>query len=98
MSCVSAYFCFRTFRVETWPVLLTIRVQLVRVEGQSAVVLVIRDAVVVVIVVTSVSLAVLVMVGLVGVGDVRAVVQVVLVSILIDVLVAVALVSHAIVI
>lgn len=85
-------------RVETWHILLTIRVQLVRVEGQSAVVLVIRDAVVVIIMVTGVSLAILVMVSLVGVGNVWAVVQVVLVSIFINVLIAVTLVSHTVII
>lgn len=90
--------CALKLRVETWHILLTIRVQLVRVEGQSAVVLVIRDAVVVIIMVTGVSLAILVMVSLVGVGNVWAVVQVVLVSIFINVLIAVTLVSHTVII
>ena len=77
---------------------LTIRVQLIRVEGQSAVVFVIRDAIVVIIMVTGVSLAIFVMVSLVGIGDVWAVIQVVLVSVLINVLVTVTLVSHSVII
>ena len=44
--------------------------------------------------VAGVALAVLVVISLVGVGDVRTVVQVVLVTVLVDVLVAVALVPH----
>lgn len=80
------------------PTLLTIRVQLIRIERQPAVVFIIRDAIVVVIMVTGVTFAILVMVSLVGVGNIRAVVQVVLVSILINVLIAVALVSHAVII
>lgn len=77
---------------------LTIGIQLIGVRGQPAVVLVVGDTIVVVVVVTGVSLAVLVVVGLVGVGDVRAVVQVVLVSVLVDVLVAVTLVAHAVIV
>lgn len=75
---------------------LTIRVQLIRVKGQSAVVFVIRNAIIVIVVVAGVTLAILVVVCLVGVGDVGAVVQVVLVTILVNVLVIVALVSYAI--
>lgn len=80
------------------PIALTIGVNLVRIMCQSAIVLVVWDAVIIVIVVTRISLAVLVVIGLIGVGDVRAVVQVVLVSVLINVLVAVTLVSHTVVI
>jgi len=79
-------------------ILPTIRVQLIRIEDQSAVVFVIRDAIIVVVVVTSISLAILVMVNLVSVGDVWAVVQIVLVSVLINVLVTVTLVSHTVII
>lgn len=75
---------------------LTIRVHLIRVEGQPAVVLVVRNAVIIVIMVASVALAILVVVSLVGIGYVGAVVQVVLVTILVNVLVVVALVSYAI--
>lgn len=46
--------------------------------------------------VASVTLAILVVVCLVGIGDVGAVVQVVLVTVLVNVLVAVALVSNKI--
>jgi len=86
------------FRAETWPILPTISIQLVWVEGQSAVVLVVGDAIIVVIMVAGVSLAVLVVVSLVGIRDVRAVVQVVLVSVFIDVLVAVTLVSDTVIV
>lgn len=87
-----------SFRAGRWLNLHTIRVQLVRIEGEPTVVLVIRDAIIIIIVVTGVSLSILVMVSLVGVRDVWAIVQIVLVSILIDVLVAVTLVSYAVVI
>lgn len=53
---------------------LTIRVELIRVKCQSAVVFVIRNAVIVVIMIASVSLAILVVVYLVGVRNVGAVV------------------------
>lgn len=78
--------------------MLTIRIQLIGIESQSTVVFVIGDAIIVIVMVAGVPFAVLVMVGLVGIRDVWAVVQVVLVSILVDVLVAVALVSHTVVI
>lgn len=77
---------------------LTIRILLIRVEGQSAVVLFIRDTIIVIIMVTGVSLAVLVVISLIGIGNVWTVVQIVLMSILIDVLVAITLVSHTIII
>ena len=77
---------------------LTIRIQLIGVKDQPAVVLVVRDTIIVVVMVAGISLAVLVVVGLVGIGDVGAVVQVVLVSVLIDVLVTVTLVAHAVVV
>lgn len=53
---------------------MTIRVQLVPVGHQSAVVPVVRDTVVVIVMVTDVSLPVLVMVCLVAIGDVGTVV------------------------
>lgn len=77
---------------------LTIGVDLVRVEGQSAVIFLIWDPVIVIIVVAGISFSVFVVVGLVSVGDVGAVVQVILVAVLINVLVAVTLVSHTVVI
>lgn len=87
-----------SFRVRGWLILHTVRVQLVGIEGEPAVVLVVRYAIIIIIVITSVSLSVLVVVSLVGVRDVWAIVQIVLVSVLIDVLVAVTLVSYTIVI
>lgn len=69
---------------------LTVRVQLVPVGHQSAVVPVVRDTVVVIVMVAGVSLPVVVMVGLVAVGDVRTVVERVLVAVLVDVIVVVA--------
>ena len=76
----------------------TVRIQLVFVGYQSAVVLVIRNAVVVVIEVAGISFAVLVVVGLIGIGYVGTVVQVVLMSVLIYVLVIVARISNLIII
>lgn len=73
---------------------LTVRVQLVPVGHQSAVVPVIRYTVVVIIVVAGVSLPVLVVVSLVAVGDVGTVVQRVLVAILVDVIAVITHVSH----
>lgn len=75
---------------------LTIRVQLIGVKHQSTVVFFIRNAIIVIVMVAGITLAIFVVVCLVGIGDVGAVVQVILVTILINVLVVVALVSHAI--
>lgn len=75
---------------------LTIRVQLIRVKGQPAVVFFIWDAIIVVVMVAGITFTILVVVGLVGVGDVRAVVHVVLVTVFVNVLVVVTFVSHAI--
>lgn len=75
---------------------LTIGVLLVRVGHESAVVPVVGNAVVVIVMVTGVSLAIFVMVGLVGIGHIGTVVQVVLVAVLIDILVVVASVSNAV--
>lgn len=66
------------------------------VEGESAVVFVVRHTIIVIVVITGISFAVLVVVNLVGVGDVRTVVKVVLMAILIDVLVVVTLVSNVV--
>lgn len=78
--------------------LFTIRVQLIFVGHQSAVVFLIRDPIVVIVEITSVSLAVFVVVGLVGVGYVGAVIQVVLVSVFINVLIVVTLVTNSVII
>lgn len=75
---------------------LTIRVQLIRVKGQPAVVFFIWDAIIVVVMVAGITFTILVVVGLVGVGDVRAVVHVVLVTVFVNVLVVVTFVSDAI--
>lgn len=64
--------------------------------NQSAVVFLIRDAVIIIIVVASISFTILVVISLVSIGDVRAVVQVVLVTVLIDILVAVTFVSNTV--
>lgn len=77
---------------------LTVRVQLVCVGRQSAVVPVVRDSVIVVIVVTGIPFAILVVVSLVRVGHVGAVVLVVLMAVFIDVLVVIALVSNQVII
>ena len=57
---------------------------------------IVRNAIIVIIVVAGVTLAIFVVVCLVGVGDVGAVVQIVLVTVLVNVLVVVALVSYAV--
>lgn len=75
---------------------LTIRIQLIWIENQSAVVFFIRDAIIIIIVVTGITFTILVVVSLVRIGDVRAVVKVVLVTVLIDILVAVTFVSNAV--
>lgn len=76
----------------------TVRVQLVLVGSQSAIVLVIRYAIIVVIIVARVPFTVLVVVSLVGIGHIGTVVQVVLMAILIDVLVVVTLISHQVIV
>ena len=77
---------------------LTIRVQLVRVGCQPAVVLVVRYTIIIIIIVTSVSFAILVMVSLVGVGHIWTVVQVVLMAVFINVLVIVTLISNQVIV
>lgn len=67
---------------------------MVRIGHEPAVVLVIRNAVIVIIMVTGVSLAVFVVVSLVGVGHIGTVVQVVLVAIFINILIVVTGVSN----
>lgn len=78
--------------------ILTIRVQLVSVGCQSAVVPVVRYAIIIIIIVTCVSFAILVVVSLVGVGHVGTVVQVVLMAVFIDVLVIVTLISNQVIV
>lgn len=69
---------------------------MIRVKDQSTVVFFIRNAVIVIIMVTGITLAIFVVVCLVGIGDVGAVVQIILVTIFINVLIVVTLVSYAI--
>lgn len=73
---------------------LTIGVLLVGIGHEPAVVPVVRNAVIVIVMVAGVSLAVFVVVGLVGVGYVGTVVQVVLVAIFINILIVVTGVSN----
>lgn len=68
------------------------------VRHQSAVVLVIRDSIIIVVKITSISFPIFVMVGLVGVGDVRTIIQAVLVPVLINILIVVALVTNSVII
>lgn len=82
--------------IEHSDVKLTIRIQLIRIGNQSAVVFIIRNAVIVVIIVASISFTILVVISLVSIRDVRAVVQVVLVTVLINILVAVTFVSNTV--
>lgn len=73
---------------------LTIGVLLVGIGHEPAVVPVIRNAVIVIVMVAGVSLAVFVVVGLVGIGYIGTVVQVVLVAIFINILIVVTGVSN----
>ncbi len=65
---------------------------------QSAVVLVIRDSIIIIIKITSISFPIFVMVGLVGIGNVGTIIQAVLVAVLINVLIVVALVTNLVII
>jgi low affinity Fe/Cu permease len=76
----------------------TVRVFLVWVEHKPTVVPVIWNTIIVIIRVAGIALAVVVMVSLVGVGDVWAVVLVVLVAVIIYVLIVVTLVSNEIIV
>lgn len=78
--------------------ILTIRVQLIGVGCQSAVVLLVRYTIIIIVVVTCVSFAILVMVSLIGVGHIGTVVQVVLMAVFINVLVIVTLISNQVIV
>lgn len=82
----------------SYDLILTIWVLLVRVVSEAAVVPVIWDTVIVIIGITGVSFTILVVVSLVSIGDVRAVVLVVLVAIFIYVLIVVTLVTNKVII
>lgn len=73
---------------------LTIRISLVGIKFQSAVIPVIRNTIIIIIEIAGITLAVLIVVGLVGIGNVGTVVQIVLVTILIDILIVVTFVTH----
>lgn len=81
-----------------WIDILTIRVQLVCIGCQSAVVPVIRYTIVVIIRVTCVPFAIFVVVSLVGVGHIGTVVLVVLMTIFINVLVIITVISDQVVV
>lgn len=69
---------------------------MIRVGNQSAVIFVIRNAVIVIIMVTGITFSIFVMVSLIGVGHIGAVIKVILVAIFIYVLVVVTLVTYAV--
>lgn len=76
--------------------ILTISVQLLWVESQSTVIFIIRDTIIIIIIITSISFAIFVMVSLVGIGNIRAVVQVVLMTIFVNILIAVTFISYTV--
>lgn len=78
------------------PSTITIGILLVRIGHKSAVVPVIRNAIIVIIMVTGISLAIFVMVSLVGIGHIGTVVQVVLVAVFINILIVVTGISNAV--
>lgn len=78
--------------------MITIRVQLVLVGNQSAVISIFRDAVIIIIVIASISFPISIVVSLVSIGYVWAVIHVILMSIFIYVLVVIALVPNEIII
>lgn len=83
---------------DSYDLVLTIWVLLIRVVSEAAVVPVIWDTIIVIIRITGISFAILIVVGLVGIGDVRAVILVVLVAIFVYVLIIVTLVTNQIII
>lgn len=87
-----------TIKWNSYDLVLTIWVLLLRVVSEAAVVPVIWDTIIVIIRITGISFAVLIVVSLVSVGDVRAVILVVLVAIFIYVLIIVTLVTNKVII
>lgn len=75
---------------------LTIRISLIWVGNQSAVIFVIRDTIIVIIVVTGITFPILVMVSLIGIGHIGAVIKIILMAIFIYVLVIVTLITYEI--
>lgn len=64
------------------------------VGNQSAVIFVIRDTIIVIIMVTGITFSILVMVSLIGIGDIGAVIKIILMAIFIYVLVVVTLITY----
>lgn len=85
--------------MECWcEIFFTIRILLVRVRREAAVVPVIWDTIVVIVRITSIPFSITVMISLIGVGNVRTVVLVILVTIFIYVLIVVTLVPNQVII
>lgn len=82
----------------SYDLVLTIWVLLLRVVSEATVVPVIWDTIIVIIRITGISFTILIVVSLVSIGDVRAVILVVLVAIFIYVLIIVTLVTNKVII
>lgn len=82
----------------SYDIVLTIRVLLLRVVSEATIVPVIWDTIIVIIRITGISFTIFIMVSLVSIGDVRAVILVVLVAIFIYVLIVVTLVTNKVII
>ncbi|KAI1237810.1 hypothetical protein IHE44_0013897 [Lamprotornis superbus] len=83
-------------QISDCPGYLTIRISLIWVGDQSAVIFVIRDTIIVIIMVTGITFSILVMVSLIGIGHIGAVIKVILMAIFIYVLVVVTLITYEI--
>lgn len=75
---------------------LTIRISLIWVGNQSAVIFVIRNTIIVIIMVTGITFSILVMISLIGIGHIGTVIKIILMAIFIYVLVVVALITYAV--
>lgn len=85
-------------KLNTYAIVLTVRVLLFRVVSKTTIVPVIWDTIIIIIRITGISFTIFIMVSLVCIGDVRAVILVVLVAIFIYVLVVVTLVTNKVII
>lgn len=73
---------------------LTIRIRLIWVGNQSAVIFVIRNTIIVIIMVTGITFSILVMISLIGIGHIRAIIKIILMTIFIYILVVITLITY----
>lgn len=73
---------------------LTIRIHLIWVGNQSAVIFVIRNTIIVIIMVTGITFSILVMISLIGIGHIRAIIKIILMTIFIYILVVITLITY----